>query len=168
MRSWRCRIAVPVMLALVALAGCGSDAPVQPTDGNGQVTPPDTSTVRFTRLTFTAYDADGTVETGLTLQWHIEFASTTGRDCKVLRYKLYSGSGETLFEQRNPVPDMIASGETLSGKERWIPIDGPTSAGEYQFRVFYELGRVTSGVDGATHWSGPFATGQIDTTFTAD
>ena len=151
MKSWRGCIAVPTMLAFVALIGCGSDSPVEPDGDNEQIAPTDTSTVHFTRLTFTAYDADGTVETGLTLQWHIEFASTTERDCKVLRYKLYSGSGETLFEQRNPVPDMIGSGETLSGKERWIPIDGPTSAGEYRFRVFYELGRVTSG---ESTWSG--------------
>ena len=168
MNRWKHGFALAAAITLLALFGCGSDSPVEPDDDGEQPAPVDTSTVRFTRLTSTAYAADGTVETGLTLQWQIAFTSTTGRSCRILKYKLYSDRDLTLFEQPNPVPDMIASGATLSGKERWIPIDGPTAAGEYQFRVFYELGRVTTGVYDSTHWTGPFTTGQTDTTFTAE
>jgi len=168
MNKWHWWIAVCAAFAFVVFAGCGSDSPVEPDDNGEQPAPVDTSTVRITRLTFTAYDADGTVETGLTLQWQIAFTSTTGRDCRILRYKLLSERDLTLYEQQNPVPNMIASGATLSGKERWIPLDGPTAAGEYQFWVYYELGRVTSGVDDSTHWSGPFTTGIVDTTFTTE
>lgn len=170
MDAWKRWIALSAAIALLALFGCGSDteSPVAPEDDGEQPAPVDTSVVRFTRLTYTAYDDDGTVETGLTLQWQIWFASTTGRSCRILKYKLYSDRDELLFEQLNPVPAMIASGLILSGKERWIPLDGPTAAGDYQFRVLYELGRITTGVDDSTHWTGPFTTGLIDTTFTAE
>ncbi len=155
-------------LILLALAlGCGDDTPTGSVHDYKDTDDGDTTVVSFEQLTWTAYDADGTVQTGLELQWRISFASTTGRHLKIIRYQLFDDSGATVLD-RTPHFELIATqDQIISDKERWIPIDGPTAFATYRFEVQYESGHLLVNADDQSRWVGPFGSGTLDSTFTA-
>ena len=154
-------------LILLALAiGCGDDTPTGSVHDNNWPDDGDTTIASFEQLTWKAYDADGTVQTGLELQWRISFSSTAGRHLKIIRYQLFDDSGETILD-RTPFFELIATtDEIVSDKERWIPVDGPTAFATYRFEVQYETGRLLVNADDQSRWAGPFGSGMLDSTFT--
>ncbi|HWO56560.1 MAG TPA: hypothetical protein VNN55_03230 [bacterium] len=163
MRSWPTTIRAPVlvgMLAIVALPSCDADSP---TASGGSGRPVDTTQVRFARFDYHGYVADGTVETGIELQWRIAFQSTARRWMRVTGYRL-DRDGAVVLERSLFSPAVHPSGDTISGKETWIPINAPTPECGYRFRVQYQTGRRSINAVGDTLWTG-LGSGSLDTTF---
>lgn len=163
MRSWPTMIWAPALvglLAIVALPSCDSDPPTA-SGGSGRLV--DTTQVRFASLDYHGYVADGMVETGIELQWRIAFHSTARRWMRVVGYRL-DRDGAALLERTVFSSAVHPSGDTISGKETWIPIDAPTPEGAYRFRVQYQTGRRSVNAVGDTLWTG-LGSGSLDTTF---
>ncbi|MBD3297377.1 MAG: hypothetical protein GF341_01885 [candidate division Zixibacteria bacterium] len=144
--------------------GCSDDDPVGPGDG----IPVDTSSLQFVNFHSTGYHDDGEVKTGLTMQWTLAFESTTGRDCRVQFYRLLDQDSTEVHRRDNPTIKYIEDGSELSDKDVWVPIDGPTSSGDYTFIVYYETGRLMDTGEGGTEWNGPLSTGAVSRDFSID
>jgi hypothetical protein len=163
MRAWPTAIRVSALtglLAVMALASCDSDSPTS-SGGSGRLV--DTTQVRFASLDYHGYVADGKVETGIELQWRIAFHSTARRRMRITGYHL-DRDAATLLERTFFDPAVHPSGDTISGKETWVPIDAPTPEGTYRFRVQYQTGRRSVNAVGDTLWTG-LGSGSLDTTF---
>ena len=153
-------------LALAFALSCGSDS--SPTSGPNGDAPPDTSTLSFQMLDVIGWSADGNVRTGLEMRWRLTFQSSTGRDCRINRYQLADSGQQVLYAEDDPIPAIVASGETLADKNPFIEVEGATPAGTYHFSVFYETGRRMVADDHTVSWLGPLSSGRLDTTFSVN
>lgn len=158
---------VLVLLSALAFTACTEDAPTNPGGDDQHSGKPDTSTLEIVNLGHTAYNADGHVQTGLTLQWRLHFESTTGRDCRIRSYTLRNQQGEIVFSRLEPNPGYVSDGEELTDKVIWIPIEGSSSAGLYVFSVAYETGQIYHDADDHGRWVGPASDGTVTETFEA-
>lgn len=134
--------------------GCSSDKSNGPGNG-GQ--PSDLSVLEIELFEFTAFHDDGVHDAGLSFNWRLAFSSTTGRDCRIRRYELTTEPGNALYLDDDPGPWLIRNGHGLTGKVVWLPIDAPTSEGNYTFLVAYETGQMVEQPNGETVWVGPYS-----------
>lgn len=151
---------IAALMAVGFIAGCDSDSPTR-YSGEGALV--DTTTVQFESFAFKSYTADGTVETGLEIQWLLRFDSSARRYLRVVRHSLLS-KDVLLYEHVDSRPANHKTGSTISGKERWIPIDSATPAGDYLFEIAYETGRLSINAVGDTLWT-KLGSAVLDTAF---
>lgn len=155
-----CTWIVMAFLAAGFIAGCDSDSP---TRYGGEGARVDTTTVQFENFAFKSYTADGSVETGLELQWLLRFDSSARRYLRIVRHSLLRNH-VLVHEHVDPKPANHKTGSTISAKERWIPIDSATPAGDYLLQIAYETGRLSINAVGDTLWT-KLGSSVLDTAF---
>ena len=81
-----------LLFASALISGCTEEKANAPF-----IAPPDTSFMQVVDLTFFAFDDQGAISSGFTMQWWEYFYSNYSKNCQIERYVILDQKSDTIF-----------------------------------------------------------------------
>lgn len=167
LQPWLTVVAIAYIALLVVAAvfsGCTQETAVAPLAAL-----PDTSFLEVVDLSFFAFDDQGAISSGITMQWWEFFYSNYRKNCQIERYVILDQRLDTIFDTGIGSPaigsGIIENGDKHYARTKKIDIADSAVAGLYGLHIFYHHSKKDF------HWDSSIyitANQFIDTTGTED
>ncbi len=138
-KAWAISILPALVMCIAAGAlstGCSEDS------STGALTPiPDTTRFAVQDLAYFAFNDQGAINSGFSMQWFELFESNYDKNCLIERYVILAPLGDTLFDVgigSHSIGDgIIPNGDRHYARTKKIDVPDSSVAGLYELHIFY-------------------------------